>query len=394
MKNSSTTGFGLDDGYITSAMKAWDVPGLSIAIVKDGRTVFSHGYGQLHCKKEGRVNRDTLFTIGSCTKAFTTVAIAMLVAEGKCRWDDPLVKYVPEIAFADPTLTATVTLKDVVTHQSGVEDGAITDIPARTLKQAIKHLATIKAQRPHRGGFSYNNTLFAVLGKAVAEISGLSWEAFLQTRILSPLGMNMSFPTLKSASDESNRAVAHQRPTDAKRVKRMKVKSLDHLASSAGLQSNITDMAAWLKFQLGMQDLLPEAALDEMHSEQLVLEPNPFTLMMHPGSDRHGYGMAWFVRHYAGCKIVQHGGYVDGYTSFSVMGPEKGFGVVVLTNMHNSLLPFALAYRVIDAYLDVSPTDWSEYFLAKRAEHRNKVSPHEKENAREQKRMDKAKLKK
>jgi CubicO group peptidase (beta-lactamase class C family) len=396
MKAPSHNGFGLDKTYILDAMKDWDVPGLSIAIVKDQATVFSQGFGRLHHGKQSRVDRDTLFTIGSCTKAFTTVALAMLVEEGKCSWDDPVVKYVPKLRMYTPELTATLTLKDVVTHQSGVEDGAITGIPARTLSKAISLLRSTKPAYPLRGAFSYNNTLFAALAPVVEKVSGMPWEMFLEERILSPIGMNTSFATtvtMEAAGEGENRALPHHRPGDADHVSRMRVRNLDFLASSAGLQANATDMAAWLKCQLGtaigskVSTLVSNQTLKAMHSEQLELMPNGFTLMMHPGSTRHGYGMAWFVRQYGGAKIVQHGGYVDGYTSFALMCPERGFGVVVLTNMHNSLLPFALAYRVSDAYLGVAETDWSGYFLAKRAEHRNKVSPHDEENAREDKRL-------
>jgi len=384
-----TTGYGLDDAYITTAMKAWDVPGLAIAIVKDGVTVFSKGYGVLTSGRKAKVNRDTIFTIGSCTKAFTTVAVGLLVAEGRCSWDDQVIKFLPDFALHDPEVTRALTLKDIVTHSSGVEDGAITNIKARTTKTAIKRLRDIKPIRAHRGGFSYNNTLFAVLGQVVEKVSGQSWEDFVTARILNPLGMNDTYATIKASADLPNRAKPHKKLPEKKKATVMDVKNLDFLASSAGLQSNITDLAAWLKFHLdaaqSAEPMLTQAALDEMHSEQIEVVPNPFTLMMHPGSTRHGFGMAWFVRDYAGARIVQHGGYVDGFTSFSVMGPAKGFGVVVLTNMHNSLLPFALAYRVIDAYLDQPTVDWSGYFLQKRADHRNKVSPHDEENAQQDK---------
>jgi CubicO group peptidase (beta-lactamase class C family) len=406
MNQDQKEGFGLDDFYITKAMQDWDVPGLSIAVVKDGATIFSKGYGVLSCDRKTPVNRDSLFTIGSCTKAFTTAAIGILVAEKKCTWDDLVIKFLPDFALFDAEVTKSLTLKDIVTHSSGVEDGAITNIPARTTRTAIKLLRKIKPVRAHRGGFSYNNTLFAVLGQIVEKVSGQSWESFLHTRILDPLGMNNSFATIKSSRrsrvNKNNRALPHKRPSGRKHVKVMEVKDLDFLASSAGLQSNITDLAAWLKFQLGANSgtaaaLLTKEALDEMHSEQIAVEPNAFTLMMHPGSTHHGFGMAWFVRDYAGARIVQHGGYVDGFTSFAVMGPRDGFGVVVLTNMHNSLLPFALAYRVIDAYLNQPTVDWSGYFLEKRADHRNKVSPHDEENAKEEQRnqkLDKQNLKK
>lgn len=374
--------FGLDVTYIKQAMKDWDVPGLSIAVVKDGQVVFADGFGLLK-KGDGRpVNRRSIFTIGSCTKAFTTVAMAILAREKKISFDDPVQKYVPEFSLADAAVGRALTIKDVVTHQSGVEDGAITNLPSRTLQEAMRHVAGLQATRPHRGGFSYNNTLLAVLALVVEKVSGMSWEDFLQSRILRPLGMKDSFGSVKASARRRNRAVPHHMPRNRKRPAIMKVKSLDYLASSAALQSSIDDMANWLKFQLGTigREILDKSDLDEMHREHLQVEPNAFTLMMHPGSTRHGYGMTWFVRDYGGAHLVQHGGYVDGFTSFCVMGPAQGFGVVVLTNMHNSLLPFALAYRVIDAYLAQPQMDWSAYFLQKRADHRNKVSPHNEEN--------------
>ncbi len=393
MTKEQNAGFGLDDVYITKAMQDWDAPGLSIAVVKDGATVFSKGFGVLNCSRKTPVNRDTHFTIGSCTKAFTTAAVAILVAEGKCRWDDLVVKFLPDFALLDPEVTKSLTLMDVVNHASGVEDGAITNIPATTTRKAIKLLSKIKAVRAHRGGFSYNNTLFAVLGKVVEKASGQPWETFLTSRILAPLGMNNSFATIKASRqswvNKKNRALPHKKPT-GKKVHVMKVKDLDFLSSSAGLQSNVTDMAAWLKFQLGgptgtPTEVVSQEALEQMHSKHVTIVPNDFTLMTHPGSTNHGFGMAWFVRDYAGARIVQHGGYVDGFTSFALMCPAKGFGVVVLTNMHNSLLPFALSYRVIDAYLNQPTVDWSGYFLEKRADHRNKVSPHDEENEKQEK---------
>ena len=359
MNQERSGGFGLDDVYITKAMQDWDAPGLSIAVIKDGATVFSRGYGVLSGNRKARV-----------------------------------IKFLPDFALFDPEMTKLLTLKDIVTHSSGVEDGAITNIPARSTKTAIKRLRKIKPLRAHRGGFSYNNTLFAALGQIVEKVSGQSWETFLQSRILDPLGMNNSFATGKSArrskANKANRALPHHMPKGKQKVKVMEVKDLDFLASSAGLQSNITDMAAWLKFQLGIGSLqatplLSKEALDEMHARQIEIEPNAFTLMTHPRSTNHGFGMAWFVRDYAQSRIVQHGGYVDGFTSFAVMCPAKGFGVVVLTNMHNSLLPFALSYRVIDAYLGQPEEDWSGYFLEKRADHRNKVSPHDEENNEQEK---------
>jgi len=374
----SHKGFGLTDDYIARAVHDWEIPGLSIAVVKDGTTVYSRGFGLRHADAAGLVDEHTLFTIGSCTKAFTATAVAMLVMDGKLSWDDPVRKFLPDFTLMDPVASEKLTLRDIVTHQSGVEDGAITNIPYDNSADAIRGLRLLSPVHPFRGGFSYNNTMLLVLGKVVEAVSGMSWESFLQTRILSPLSMTDSRPTVLAAHSVANRAIAHNQPHGAESSRVMPVKSLDFLSSSAALQSSAVDMANWLKFQLGQggDGLLSSALRAEMHSQQIMLEPNPFTLMMHPGSDKHGYGMCWFVRDYAGARIVQHGGYVDGFTSFAVMGPAQGFGVVVLTNMHNSLAPFAIAYRVIDAYLGVAETDWSEYFLEKRAEHRHKVSPH------------------
>ncbi|MBX9724472.1 MAG: beta-lactamase family protein, partial [Candidatus Obscuribacterales bacterium] len=277
MTRKRKSGFGLDDSYINSSMKDWDVPGLSIAVVKDGKTVLSRGYG-VRSTDNRPVDQNTLFTIGSCTKAFTATAIAILAMEKKLSWDDPVCKFLPDFALLDPQVTAKLTLRDMASHQSGVEDGKVSGIPASSTDEAIQLLASIKATQPFRGEFAYNNTMFAVLGRVVEKVSGMSWETFLTSRILSPLGMNNSFATSQAAAAELNTALPFH--ADNGFAEQMNVKNLDFLASSAGMQSNVADLTKWLNFQLGIKRgaktaLLSRTLLDEMHSEQLALTPNP-----------------------------------------------------------------------------------------------------------------------
>lgn len=373
--------------YIQTAMQDWNVPGLSIAVVKDGKDLMTAGFGQSHVDRPSTVNERTLFTIGSCTKAFATTALAILVEEKLLSWEDPLRKFIPGFSLPSDTEGSDLTLAEIVSHQSGVEDGAISDLPCRTLEEALAHLSQIKPQGKRGIGMTYNNTLFAALAVVIEKTTGLPWSDFMHERIFLPLGMGDSFSMDKDShkveEHRRNLTSPHQKIWQTQQTVVMKVKSLDYLAASAAVQTCAADMAKWLNFQLGFQpNILNAQALKQMHRLKYHVEANQFTLMMHPGSSVHGYGKAWYVRDYRGKTLVQHGGYVDGFTAFNLLCPETNLGVAVLTNMHNSLLPFALAYRVVDTDFGQPEFDWSGHFLHKRAEHRRMVSPHAEENAR------------
>jgi CubicO group peptidase (beta-lactamase class C family) len=369
-------GFGLTEDYITKVMVDWGVPGLSIAIVKAGNTMYSKGFGICHFGSNQAVDEHTLFRIGSCTKAFTTTTIALLVADGKLSWNDPVRKFLPDFAMADEEVAAQLTLRDMASHQSGVDDDFATK-SYNTPEDAIKSLMLLKPVNPWRKGFSYNNALYLLLGKVVEKVSGVSWETFLQTRIFNPLAMKKSRPTQKAAEAEANRASAHDHSKPSHQMQVIPGKNEDFIAPVSALQSNVVDLAVWLKFHLGTleaskQSILSQLLLDEMHSEEYRITSD--SSMLHPGSTWYGQGLGWFIRDYMNSKLVQHGGFAPGFTSFVAINQAQGFGVVVLTNMNKSLAPFVLAYGVIDAYLGVEPTDWNAYFLAKRAEHRSKVA--------------------
>jgi len=168
-------------------------PGLSIAVVKDGKILMNDGFGQCNVDRPAPVNERTLFTIGSCTKAFATTALAILVEEKLLSWEDPLRKFIPEFSLPSDSEGSHLTLAEIVSHQSGVEDGAISDLPCQTLEEALAHLSQIKPQGKRGIGMTYNNTIFASLAVVIEKTTGLSWSDFMHERVFLPLGMNYSF---------------------------------------------------------------------------------------------------------------------------------------------------------------------------------------------------------
>ncbi|MBI5174569.1 MAG: beta-lactamase family protein, partial [Candidatus Melainabacteria bacterium] len=179
--------------YIQTAMQDWNVPGLSIAVVKDGKILLTAGFGQCNVDRPAPVNERSLFTIGSCTKAFATTALAILVEEKLLSWEDPLRKFIPGFSLPSDSEGSALTLAEIVSHQSGVEDGAISDLPCATLDEALAHLRQIKAQGKRGVGMTYNNTLFASLALVIEKTTGMPWSDFMHERIFQPLAMNDSF---------------------------------------------------------------------------------------------------------------------------------------------------------------------------------------------------------
>jgi CubicO group peptidase (beta-lactamase class C family) len=185
------------DAYTAKAVRDWNVPGLAIAVVKDGRVAFAKGYGVRELGKPAPVDTQTRFAIGSTTKAMTAAALAMLVDEGKLRWDDPVTKYLPGFQTGDPYVTREITVRDLLTHRAGLGNADFlwyeSDIPAAEVRRRVRMLRPAYSLR---SSFIYQNVMYAVAGQVVAAASGMPWATFVRTRIFGPLGMTATEATL------------------------------------------------------------------------------------------------------------------------------------------------------------------------------------------------------
>jgi CubicO group peptidase (beta-lactamase class C family) len=339
------------DAYIEAAMAKWQVPALSIAVVKDGEVVLARGYGAREVDTSERVSEKTVFRLASISKTFTAASAALLVDEGKLAWDEPVKKTVPAFELYDPYLTEHTSLRDLLSHRVGLETG---DIVARrgdlTREEILGRLKHLRPYSPFRGKFKYSNLMYVAAGEAVARASGQSWEDFVTRRLLEPLGMRSTTPTF-ARLESKNLAVAY-RNHDGKLQAVRTAPIIDAVAPAGSVHSTAEDMAQWLKFWLaeGEHDgrrLLQRETVREMlamHSVSPVSRRDDSNVY---AARFHGWGLGWSVLDYRGQKIHTHAG---GSGTFIGLEPESGIGVVVLTNLEFTNLGGMLMYDVFDAY--------------------------------------------
>jgi CubicO group peptidase (beta-lactamase class C family) len=351
---------GLDD-YIRDAMEKWQVPGLAIAVVKDGEIVLARGYGKRHIDRDEAVTSDTLFSIASCTKSFTAASIAMLVDEGKLHWDDPVRKHLPDFRVADPYVTEHVTIRDLLCHRTGLVRGDLLGMNSSfTRAEMLRRVQFLPQAAPFRTKVTYNNLMFTVLGEIIEKKSGMTWHDFVTKRIFEPLEMNSTAP--ERARAPADRLAMRHRFYDGQ-LAPLRTQIYEHATAPAGaIHSTAPDMARWLRFHLregehtGHQ-LVSKDAMREMHSLH-----HSIPVKWRPDSDVYdarvvGTGLGWYVRDYRGRKLIQHGG---GWGADMGFVPEENLGVVILSNRDWNGLVWMLVYDVIDAYVVGPEQAWAK----------------------------------
>jgi len=352
------------DAYTAKAVRDWNAPGLAIAVVKDGRLVFAKGYGVLELGKATPVDTQTLFAIGSTTKAMTAIAIGMLVDEGKVRWDDPVTKYLPGFQLADPYVTREVTVRDLLTHRAGLPNAdylwAYNDIDS---DEIIRRLRYVRPAYSLRSGFIYQNIMYAVAGQVVAAASGMSWADFVRTRIFRPLGMSRTVTTLAEASRTPNVASPHDRWNDT--IHAIRNRYVDPVAPAGSIWSSVADMSKWMRFVLdsgraGDRTLLQKSTFMEVVKAQTTVPASQFyptAQLTHPHWQT--YGMGWFQQDYNGRKVDFHTGSIDGMVAIIGLMLDQRLGVYVLSNLDHVEARHALMLKTFDLFTGAPPRDWS-----------------------------------
>ena len=355
------------DEYAEKAMNDWKVPGMAIAVIKDDKIVFARGYGVRELGKPDKVGEHTLFAIGSSSKAFTSASLAMLMDEGKLKWDDRATQYLPGFELYDPWVTREVTIRDLLTHRVGLERGDLLWYgSAYDRDEVIRRIRFLEPSSSMRSKFGYQNVMYLAAGQIGAHVYGKSWDELVRERIFDPLGMKETSTTIRDLAKSNDVATPHAE-IDGK-VEKVTWRLIDNIAPAGSINSNVVDMAQWVRLQLGKgkygdKQLISERAVKEMQSPQTVIRLEGQMGLLYPKAHFLNYGMGWFLSDYRGRKLVEHGGAIDGMRAEVAMIPEENVGIVVLTNMNGSILPHLLAYRVFDAYLGAEPEDWSANVL-------------------------------
>ena len=346
------------DAYVAKSMQTLKLPGASVAIVRNDSVIYLKGYGVLATGSRTPVNDQTLFEIGSSSKAFTATAVAMMVSDGKMAYDDPISKYLPDFRLYDPVASALVTIRDALVHRSGIGRGELVWLDAGTSREDIMHrVRFLKPESSFRTRFSYQNIMYLVAGEAAGKAAGSTWDDLVQTRIFTALGMSASAPTSRSAKG-ANVATPHAMESDTASSRPPFI--AENIAPAGSILSNARDMAQWLRFQLNDgvvngKRLLSSAVLKETHTPQMLLGAG---LGASEQTLFNSYGMGWIVQDFRHELVWQHGGNTPGMTAAVGMLPEKKYGVVVLSNMDHSGLPDLLMRYLFDRHLGAPVRDY------------------------------------
>jgi CubicO group peptidase (beta-lactamase class C family) len=351
------------DSLTELVLKTFDVPGIAVAVVKDGKIVHARGYGVRSLRNMQKVDEHTLFGVASNTKAFTAAALGMLVDEKKMSWDDKVVDYIPGFKLYNPYVTQEFTIRDLLTHRSGLGLGSgdlmmFPDSSNFTREDIIHNLRFLKPVSAFRTKYDYDNNLYIVAGEVVAKVSGMSWENFIDSRILKPLGMNATAPSMARVKDRSNMIDPHA-PVNGK-VQALTIDWSETANAAGGLVTNVTDLSKWIIMQMDHgkygdgKQLFSETVHEEMWTPQTII-PTQTT----PPYNTHfaSYGLGWFLSDVKGYKQVTHTGGLAGVVTQVTLLPEMKLGIIVLTNQQSGAAFTAITNTIKDSYLGVTGMD-------------------------------------
>ena len=353
------------DNLAERSMKAFDVPGIAVGIIKDGKIIHAKGYGVRSLNTQKQTDENTLFGIASNSKAFTCTALGMLVDEGKIKWDDKVRDYIPEFKLYSPYVTEEFTIRDLLTHRSGLGLGAgdlmfFPDSSNFELKDIIYNLRFLKPVSGFRTKYDYDNLLYIVAGEVVARVTGNTWDEFVEQRIFKPLGMNKTAGSFDRLKDNSNVIDGHAPVNGKVQVIARSTVKVGHAAG--GINSNITDLCKWVQLWLNKgkygdglsQRLFSENVYREMTSAQTIIQvggPGPYNTHF------AAYGLGFFLSDEKGYKKVTHTGGLEGMVTQITMIPELNLGIIILTNQQEGGAFSSITNQIKDSYYGITATD-------------------------------------
>ncbi len=373
---------------IADALKAWEVPGAAVVIVQGDQTRLLKGFGVREIARPEAITTDTVFPLASCTKAFTSTLLALLIDEGKLGWDDPVGKHLPGFKLSDPHATALLSLRDLLTHRTGVSGHDLLWYRAtEPLDEVLKRVAFLPLDYPFRGGYRYSSIMYVALGRAIERRTGQKWENLIQKRLCEPLGMTgVSFTTAAIPRD-TDRATGH-RMSKQGQVERTGAYDILQPNPSGSVNATARDLAAWLKFQLARgvgpdgERIISVKNLAETHTPQNIIRLDGRIRDLNPDTTQLSYGMGWLIQDYRGKKVLSHGGMIDGFRVQLTFLPDENLGFAVLANLHDTRMNAALTNSLIDLYCNLPQRDWNGYFrkivLEEAQERSDALAAHEK----------------
>lgn len=355
------------DTYIEKSRVEWQVPGLAVAVVKDGKVLLAKGYGIRQLGKPEPVNEQTLFACASTTKAMTAVCMAILVDEGKVKWDDAVSTYLPEFQLADEYVTRELKIRDLFTHNSGVGNADFLWVNmAIPTDQVLARMKLVKPSYSFRGGFIYQNIFYAAAGAVIEKISGQPWDKFVKERVFTPLSLSRTFAKRKEVTD-ANRSTPHYTIDNIVTV--IDPTSVDEVGAAGSVMSCAEDMGKWALCMLDSSKhstgrLLKPSTWAELFKPQVIAPASfyPTTKLTKPNWTTYAFG--WFQQDYKGRKTNYHTGSLAGEIAIHGQLPSERLAIYVFGNLDHAEVRHALMFKAFDLFGLGSQNDWSTEFRA------------------------------
>ena len=376
------------EAFADAIRTEFKVPGVAVAVVKDGKILYVQGFGFRDVQAGLKVTPHTLFGIGSCSKAFTAVTLGQLVDEGKLDWGKPVRAYLPAFQLSDPSATETLTPRDLLVHRTGLprHDKVWYKSPL-SRREIFDRLRFLDFSRGIRETYQYNNLMYMTAGVLAETVAGVPWEELARRRILEPLGMSETDFSVEDSRKSADFAQPYQEIEG--KVRLIPFCNVDAIAPAGAINSSVADMARWVLLNLAKgrygdkleKRLVSEAALSQIQTPQIVVPEEWRYEELFYGS----YAMAWRVNSYRGHLLVYHGGSIDGFTALVSMLPKDNIGLVVLNNLESGPINYILAYNIYDRLLGLKPVDWAARTRADIAKGRDNAEKAKKEREKERK---------
>ncbi len=371
-------------------LKKWDCPSVGLGVILDDEVLFCDGIGLRNREKELPATGKTLYQIGSCSKAFTAALCAKLVDEGKLSWDKPIREIAPEVQFYDDFTSQNVSLRDVLSHRTGVPRHEYSWYGTQfTRAELVEHVRYLEPNKPFRTLMQYNNYGYVIAGYLIEKVTGKTFEENIQEILLDPLGMTRTTLYLDDMEASEDHATPYGSPgasfSGSKEVPFYRTTVEDKskgigapFAAAGAVNSSAEEMLKWVKFHLGSgedagkyegKQILSAASFNELHKPSMLIKNRMD--MPQDETDFSTYGLGWFIENYRGHKIVHHGGSINGFSAMTFMVPEIKLGVVAYCNMDGCQLHMSICKTVADHFLGLEDANWFErylQFIKKRAE--------------------------
>jgi len=354
------------DNYINRALTNWRIPGAAVCIIKDNKIVLMKGYGIKELGLNNKVDENTLFMIGSNTKAFTATALAMLQSQGKLSLDEKVTKYLPEFKLENKFASEEAIVRDLLCHRIGFRtfQGDFTFYNTDlTREQVIQKMSLVKAAYPFRTKWGYTNSAFLTAGQIIPKVTGRPWEVYLRENIFAPLGMMNTLALTADIAKSLNRTAPHTLVNG--QLTAIPYCQIDGLAPAGAISSSVNDMSKWVLMQLndgkvGQRQVIPSAAIEATRQPQDYVGSITY---LSGEMSYELYGLGWFVQTYGNRQIVSHTGGVNGYVSSVTLVPKEHLGIIVLTNTDANNFYEAMKWDIIDAYLKQPFRDYNQKYL-------------------------------